>query len=173
MEPRKVGRTLGIGVRVASNMLRERVEQARQAAPPVAAPSPDTASSAPPASPIGTPRPPSSSRASSVSGRPAGADVTNKVANAKRGVRAFGQALLTPFTHAGGILWLEITGLFFALFAFFFAQSVYRLRGVWNQPGQQSHLLLYAVLAIGFGWFSVSSFVRARRKTKRGPAWKN
>ena len=34
MEPKKVGRTLGIGVRVASNMLRERVERAAAAHPP-------------------------------------------------------------------------------------------------------------------------------------------
>ncbi len=33
MEPKKVGRTLGIGVRVASNMLRERVERAAAAHP--------------------------------------------------------------------------------------------------------------------------------------------
>jgi hypothetical protein len=152
MEPRKVGRTLGIGARVASNMVRERLEQSaknakdRQAAP---------------------------QQNRTVAGNPS-VPLTHQVAHgavtAKRGARAFGQALITPFTHAGGILWLEITGLFFGLFAFFFAQSIYRLRNSWNQPAEHSHLVLYAVLAMGFGWFSVSSFVRARQKTKRGPA---
>jgi len=88
MEPKKVGRTLGIGVRVASNMLRQRVEQAAQAS-----------ASRPPA----PPSPPLSTR----------------VATAKRGAKAFGQAFLGPFTHAGKVLWLEMTGLFCALAAAF------------------------------------------------------
>jgi hypothetical protein len=155
MEPRKVGRTLGIGVRVASNMVRQRVEQARQT---------------PPAQPGPNPRPQDTESV------PAGRRMADQAANARRGVRAFAQALVAPLTHAGGILWLEISGLFFALFAVFFAQSVYRLRGALHGAGTLSadarHLLLYALLTIGFAWFSVSSFVRARRKTKRGPAWR-
>jgi Na+/H+-translocating membrane pyrophosphatase len=93
----------------------------------------------------------------------------SKAATAKRGARAFGQAVLGPFTHAGSILWLEITGLFFALFALFFVQSVYRVRTAWRQGPEHAHLLLYCVLALGFGWFSVSSFTRAYGKNKRGP----
>jgi hypothetical protein len=138
MEPKKVGRTLGIGVRVASNMLRQRVEQAAQAS-----------ASRPPA----PPSPPLSTR----------------VVTAKRGAKAFGQAFLGPFTHAGKVLWLEITGLFFALFALFFAQSVYRVRGAWRQGPEHTHLLLYCALAAGFAWFSFSSFARAYRRSKQGP----
>jgi hypothetical protein len=138
MEPKKVGRTLGIGVRVASNMLRQRVEQAAQAS-----------ASRPPA----RPSPSLSARA----------------VTAKRGARAFGQAFLGPFTHAGMVLWLEITGLFFALFAVFFAQSVYRVRAAWRQGPEHSHLILYCALAAGFAWFSFSSFARAYRKSKQGP----
>ncbi len=137
MEPKKVGRTLGIGVRVASNMLRQRVEQAAEAR-----------NSRPPA-----PSPPLSTR----------------VVTAKRGVKAFGQGLLGPFTHAGKVLWLEITGLFFALFALYFAQNVYRVRAAWRQGPEHSHLLLYCALAAAFAWFSFSSFARAYRRSKRGP----
>ena len=138
MEPKKVGRTLGIGVRVASNMLRQRVEQAAKAR-----------ESRPPA-----PSPPRSSR----------------VVTAKRGAKAFGQGLLGPFTHAGKVLWLEITGLFFALFALYFAQNVYRVRAAWRQGPEHSHLLLYCALAAAFAWFSFSSFARAYRRNKRGPS---
>jgi hypothetical protein len=91
------------------------------------------------------------------------------VASAKRGVKAFGRAFLGPFTHAGSILWLEITGLFFALFAIFFVQSAYRVRAAWRQGPEHSHLLLYVALAVGFAWFSGTSFSRAYRKSKRGP----
>jgi len=95
--------------------------------------------------------------------------MTARVETAKRGARAFGRALWDPFTHAGSVLWLEITGLFFALFAVFFVQSVYRVRTAWKQGPEHTHLLLYAALAAGFAWFSFSSFARAYRKSKRGP----
>jgi hypothetical protein len=149
MEPKKVGRTLGIGVRVASNMLRERVERAAAT---------------------------SETRNESGNSRPAAAapvapsvPLSSRVATAKRGARAFGQALLGPFTHAGSVLWLEITGLFFALFALFFVQSVYRVRTAWRQGPEHTHLLFYVALGLIFAWFSVSSFTRAYRKSKRGP----
>ncbi len=150
MEPKKVGRTLGIGVRVASNMLRERVERA--------------AASSPATSTTGN-RPPAAAPASTSS---RSVPVSSRVAAAKRGAKAFGQALLGPFTHAGGVLWLEITGLFFALFAVFFVQSVYRVHAAWRQGPEHTHLLLYGALAFVFAWFSVSSFARAYRKSKRG-----
>src|ERR1700691_3964111 len=113
MEPKKVGRTLGIGVRVASNMLRARVERAAAT---------------------------SETRNKSVSARPAAAapvapsvPLGSRVATAKRGAKAFGQALLGPFTHAGSVLWLEITGLFFGLFALFFVKSAYSVRTPWRR----------------------------------------
>jgi hypothetical protein len=155
MEPKKVGRTLGIGVRVASNMLRERVERA-------AAPVP--ASSA-----AGNGRP--TAVPGSASGR--SIPVNSRIAAAKKGAQAFGHALLGPFTHAGGVLWLEVTGLFFGFFALFFVQSVYRVHTAWREGPEHSHLLLYCALAAVFAWFSVSSFIRAYRKSKRGPKFGN
>jgi hypothetical protein len=149
MEPKKVGRTLGIGVRVASNMLRERVERAAASSPATS-----KAGNGPPQA--------------STSGRSA-VPISSRVTTAKRGAKAFGQALLGPFTHAGGVLWLEITGLFFALFAVFFVQSVYRVHTAWRQGPERTHLLLYCAMAFVFAWFSVTSFARAYRKSKRGP----
>jgi hypothetical protein len=154
MEPKKVGRALGIGVRVASKMVRQRVAEASapHPAPVTAGIPPATAATSRQA---GAPRPP--------------APGVRKTEAAKRGAKAFGQAILGPFTHAGGILWLEITGLFFAFFALFFVQSVYRVHTAWRQGPEHTHLLLYVVLAAAFSWFSVSSFIRAYRKNKRGP----
>ncbi len=76
MEPKKVGRTLGIGVRVASNMLRERVERASAAQS-----GPVETGNGRPAAPA-TPRP--------------GIKIDSKVAGAKRGAKAFGQSLSGP-----------------------------------------------------------------------------
>jgi len=138
MEPDRVGRKLGVGVRVASGMLRDRAAQSadniRQDAPVYAA-----------------------------RGK-------NAIEGTKRGAKKFGQSIWGPFVHAGGVLWLEITGLFFALFSLFFAQGVYRLRADWRSgPGHQ-HFLIYAVVAIVFMYFAVSSFYRANRKQRRRKA---
>jgi hypothetical protein len=160
MEPKKVGRALGIGVRVASNMLRERVERASAPHPAQALAGPVSPAAAAAEGNRRTVPPP---------GRPTGPGITAKAATVKRGAKAFGQALWAPFTHAGSVLWLEITGLFFALFTLFFVQSVYRVHTAWRQGAERGHLLLYVALAIAFAWFSVSSFTRAYRKSKRGP----
>jgi hypothetical protein len=160
MEPKKVGRALGIGVRVASKMVRERVEQAAAAQPAQA-----TAAPPPPADAAAA----GNRRTVPAPGRPAGLGFPAKAATVKRGAKAFGQALLGPFTHAGSVLWLEITGLFFALFTLFFVQSIYRVHSAWRQGGEHAHLMLYVVMAVAFAWFSVSSFARAYRKSKQGP----
>ena len=86
-----------------------------------------------------------------------------------RGTRNFGRAIWNPFALATGVLWLEITGAFFALFALFFAQHLYEQRTAWaaNHAGDRRHLLIYAGLVLVFGYFAGSSFYRAHRKQKR------
>ncbi len=169
MEPKKVGRALGIGVRVASKMVQQRVAQASEAQ--TAAQTPAQTQGNPAATAQAGPA--AYGRPSASQYRPAGKQgrviAGDKAVRAKRGLRAFSQALLGPFTHAGSILWLEITGLFFALFAAFFVQSVYRARHSWRSGPDHLHLMLYVALAVGFAWFSCSSFLRARRKGRQGP----
>jgi hypothetical protein len=82
-----------------------------------------------------------------------------------RGAGRFGASIWRPFAHASGVLWLQITGVFFGLFTLFFvvhASQVYRVAG-W----QDRHEIVYCILAILFGWFAVSSFWRAHRKQKK------
>ena len=163
MEPKKVGRALGIGVRVASNMVRQRVAQAGET------PSPAAATRVAPVT-VGVPPAPEPTRTTSRSQprvRPP-APKTNRLHTARRGAQAFTRALLGPFTHAGSILWLEITGLFFGLFTLFFLQSIYRVHSAWKQGPEHAHLLLYCALAVIFAWFSGSSFLRAMRKSRGG-----
>ena len=82
-----------------------------------------------------------------------------------RGAGRFGGALWKPFAHATGVLWLQITGLFFAFFALGFAGYAWRL---YQSAGVHDHRLgLYGFFAVLFLWFAVSSFWRAGRK-KRG-----
>ena len=78
-----------------------------------------------------------------------------------RGVGGF----LRPFGRVGGILWLEVTGVFFLIFV-----PVFAWRGMW--PARASYLhgpehlkfLVYTGLALVFLYLGVSSFWRAAKK---------
>jgi len=141
MEPKHVGRKLGVGVRVASGMVRDR---AAQAAHSMQQDAPGVQQAAAVYAQRGTAR-----------GR--------AVAT---GAKKFGQSVWGPFAHAGGVLWLEITGLFFALFGLFFAQNAYKLRHAWYAGHDHSRFLIYTVVTLIFFYFTFSSFHRARRKEK-------
>lgn len=149
MEPNSFGRKLGIGLRVAGNIARERAAEAARR--PAAQPRPETAA---PRGPAELP-----------------ADLKQRSRNLGqglgRGAKNFGQSFFSPFAHAGGVLWLEITGLFFALFAAFFIQNVYQLRAQYAVGAQHRKFVLYVVLTLIFLYFSASSFIRARRKARR------
>ena len=167
MEPEKLGRSLGIGVRVAGNMLRDRVNRLGQPEPapsksssPQPQPTPSAAAAPPPRS--------AGQRSPAFSGLGSAARRVEKAGGAAaRGAKRFGEALWGPLVHAGSILWLEISGVFFALFAAFFAQNVYRVRGAWRGGPERAHLLLYVAGTALFVWFSLSSFLRARRKGRQ------
>jgi hypothetical protein len=158
MEPNRFGRKLGIGVRVASRMVKERATQAANTPssatqpPPQtnAAPSSASANASRPSSPPRTPR--------------------NYVEPARRvgeGTRRFGQAFFEPLTHVGRTLWLEITGLFFALFGFFFAQNAYRNRASALHGPAHAQFLLFSAVTLVFFYFCLSSFWKAARVSRR------
>ena len=134
MEPNRLGRKLGIGVRLASGLARDRASQAAHSMQQEA---------------------PAYAERSAQQGR--------AVAS---GARKFGQSVWGPFAHAGGVLWLEITGLFFALFGLFFAQNAYKLRHVWFSGPDHTRFLIYAAVTLAFFYFAFSSFWRARKKEK-------
>jgi hypothetical protein len=142
MEPDRVGRKLGVGVRVASGMLRDRATQTAQT----------IQESAPAHLEQGTAR------------------ARNVAAGLNKGTKRFGQSVWGPFVHAGSVLWLEITGLFFALFSLFFIQGVYRLRANWRTGPNHQRLVIYAAVAVIFLYFAASSFYRAHKKQQKRKA---
>lgn len=153
MEPNRFGRKLGIGVRVASRMVKERATQAANpssSATPSPQPNTAPASASRPSSPPRTPR--------------------NYVEPARRvgaGTRRFGQAFFEPLTHVGRTLWLEITGLFFALFGFFFAQNAYRNRASALHGPAHAQFLLFSAITLVFFYFCLSSFWKAARVSRQ------
>ena len=87
-----------------------------------------------------------------------------------RGSRRFGEAMWAPFVRLSGVLWLEITGVFFGIFALFALGAMWKLRGEWHATATnaESHRSLLGAVAmlVVFGYFCVSSFVRARRRER-------
>ena len=83
----------------------------------------------------------------------------------------FGRSMLGPFARAGKALWLEVTGVFYAIFALFFANYAWRLRGVLRatapNPVDRQHFLAGVAAAVVFLYFTLTSFVRARRIQRR------
>jgi hypothetical protein len=89
----------------------------------------------------------------------------------KRGTRRFGEAVWGPFVRLSGVLWLEVSGVFFGVFALIALGYLWKLRGAWhagaaNEAAHKSLLGALIMLAL-FGYFCVSSFVRARRRERR------
>ncbi len=96
---------------------------------------------------------PSASTAQSAPAMPSAKSVARGVAG-----------LLRPFRRAGGILWLEVTGVFFFLPVAVFAPVLWRTRSSYaHGPGHRTFLAA-AVLVAVFLYLGVSSFWRARRK---------
>jgi hypothetical protein len=141
MEPNTVGRKFGIGVRVASRMIMDRASH----------PAPSPAASENQQKPAPLPQ--------VYAGR--GKAVA-------RGARKFGEAMWKPFAHASGIIWLQITGLFFSIFAIVFASNTYKLRQNWSAGPGHARFLTYAAVTLVFAYFACSSFYRARKKQGAG-----
>jgi hypothetical protein len=146
MRPRNIGRALGIGVRVAGRIAGQRI----------AGPAPSGASS---------PHAAGQSVAAAANrlvaeahpqAQTAGRIAAQTGRNASKGIGG----LLRPFRRVGGIVWLEVTGTFFLLFAVLFGL---RLWQNWSGISQISRDFAIGA-AVVFLYLGVSSFWRARRR---------
>lgn len=140
MKPHSIGRTLGIGLRVAGRIAGERVAASAEAA--ASAPAPQQA--------VDT------GAQSRAAGQAAG-QATRGVA---RGVGGF----LRPFRRVGGILWLEVTGVFFFLPVIVFGPTLWRTRASFAHGPDHRTFLVSAGIIVVFLYLSVSSFWRARKR---------
>jgi hypothetical protein len=89
----------------------------------------------------------------------------------RRGTRRFGEAVWGPFVRLSGVLWLEVSGVFFGLVALWALGFGWKVRDAWSPTAANAanhHKFVAAVLMLAlFGYFCVSSFVRARRRERR------
>jgi hypothetical protein len=137
MKPQSIGRALGIGLRVAGRLA---VQQAAPGKPGTGA---------------------SANADSGVAGSRAAGKTAGKAARgAVRGVGGF----FKPFRRVGGKLWLEVTGVFFALPVVVFLPTAWKTRGDWAHGPDHRTFLIATGIVLLFLYLSVSSFVRARQK---------
>jgi len=142
MRPQSIGRAMGIGfrlaVRFAGKQIMGSAQQAASAPQPVAAPT--------------------------VQGRTAGRTAGQTAGQASRGVAKGVGGFLRPFRRVGGIIWLEVTGVFFLLPVIVFGPTVWRTRASYAHGPDHSTFLISAGVVLVFLYLGVSSFWRARRR---------
>ena len=157
MDSVRFGRALGFGARAAAKTLVTAVD---------AATSPNPSA--------GVKATPTAANAGVRLGEQA-ARTTTQVREAKAGLaqgsKRFGEAAWGPFVRLSGVLWLEFTGVFFGIFALFAASGAWKLRNNLRETAANHeahvHFLLLALMAAVFGYFFVSSFVKAHRRSRR------
>jgi hypothetical protein len=164
MDSVRFGRALGFGARAAAKTLVTAVDAATAPNPSAArktADGPATASVA------------AESAAARLGQKAAQttAQVVQTGQGLKRGGKRFGEAVWGPFVKLSGQLWLELTGVFFGIFAVFAASNAWKMRGDLRETAGNHdahvHLLVTAAMAVVFGYFCVSSFVKSSRRGKR------
>ena len=139
----------------------------RPTAPPVPSPT-----SIPTILPPTTPRPPQPTRqnVAAPSPRPHSSASASPRGLAE-GSRRFGRAVWAPAVRLSGVLWLELTGVFFALFALVAAIAAWHLRTALSTfpaaSDDRTRLLFAAGMVLVFGYFSLSSFLKARHRSRR------
>ena len=141
-----LGRKLGRATRAAADHLQDRLQD-----PPAASPGQPSRTQAAQTPARAALPPESAARA-----------VASAATVARAGTRA-GQSFWRRLAHVARMLWHEVTGIFFALFALFFAQGAWRVRADYKQGAEHQHFLLYTAMTALFVYFTVSAFVRSRK----------
>jgi len=91
-------------------------------------------------------------------------DASQAVARARGGLVQGMRGFLRPFGRVGGILWLEVTGVFFLLPVLVFTPTLWRTRLSYLHGPDHRTFWASALVVVVFLYLGVSSFVRARRK---------
>lgn len=135
MRPKTIGRTLGIGVRIASRVAGQRLAAHAQTGGQIQSPQ-------------------------AVPSRAAGQVAGHASRGLARGISGF----LRPFARVGHALWLEVVGVFFLVPVLIFGSYMWRIRANWNHGPDHRYFLISSVIVVMFLYLSVTSFWRASRK---------
>lgn len=144
MRPQAIGRALGIGIRVAGRVIGQRMAQTQ--------------------STVSAPHIPGAGTAPADSMNTLGQTVGQAATRAGRGVSEGAGGFLRPFRRVGGILWLEVTGVFFLLPVIVFAPALWRESFAYSHTSDHRTFWITAFIVAIFLYLGVSSFWRARRR---------
>jgi len=165
MDTVRFGRVLGSGARSAVKTLIQAIDAAKADAPVRTPPS----SGEQRRSEGDRVQPPSRPAASAAS-PPAAQSATRVMQqgrDVRHGVSRFRDLALKPFVRLSGVLVLEVAGVFFGIFALYGFNTMWRARGSWHAGSPNHRELIGGVLMLAlFGYFCVTSFVRARRRER-------
>jgi hypothetical protein len=140
MRPKTIGRTLGIGLRVAGRVAGARLAAQAQSTGQLH---------------------PNQQVAGSGTIHRAGGQAAGQVSHDLfRGIKGF----LRPFGKVGHGLWLEVVGVFFLLPVLIFGSAMWRTRASWNHGPQHVPFLISTAIVVLFLYLAVTSFWRASRK---------
>jgi hypothetical protein len=165
MDSVRFGRALGVGARVAAKTLATAVDAATSPNPSATEKTKQATEAAPAAA----------GKAESSRVRQQAAKTTAQVrqtsAGLKEGSKRFRESVGGPLARLSVALWLELTGVFFGIFAVFAVGGAWKLRGALNGtgPNHDAHgrFLAAVLMAAVFAYFCVSSFVKANRRSQR------
>ena len=160
MDRVRFGRALGYGARHAAKTLLQAADAA--STPSAKRPAGDATAGA---------RPPAADPARPAAAKAPAAGVVERVAQTQRTVAAttkhagrLGRSVWTPLARFSSVVWLQVTGLFFALLAMFLGQGAWKERAAWHLPlGSHAATKFWVLVAAcaAFTYFCVSNFVRA------------
>jgi hypothetical protein len=152
MKPQTIGRVLGIGLRVAGRVAGQRITSQPSSNPPAAGQHPANT----PVTVAGVGGPGTQTAAHP----PVTVRAGRATRNLGRGLGGF----IRPFGRVGGILWLEVTGVFFLLPVVVFTPTVWHARASWAHGPDHRTFWVSSVVVVVFLYLGVSSFWRARRR---------
>jgi hypothetical protein len=135
MKPQKIGRTLGIGLRVAGRIAGQHL--AGEATAPRAATATATGQAT-----------------------AAGHAAVRVASQTGRGVGGF----FRPFRRVGGVVLLEVAGVFFLLPVIVFAPRLWEARASWMHGPDHRTFVASAIFVVVFLYLGLTSFIRARRR---------
>jgi hypothetical protein len=166
MRARRIGRTLGIGVRVAARIATGRVAEPEQARAQSAKQSQGARAQPYAAAPLPGSR--NSYSAAPEAAAPAAVQAGPTLNQASQSVTRGLGGFLRPFRRVGGILWLEVTGVFFLLPVVVFAPALWREIAAYHHTTDHKTLYLIAAIMAVFLYLGITSFWRALKRAANG-----
>jgi len=103
-----------------------------------------------------SPRPATAAATSQAAGRVA--------AQTGRGVARGVGGFFRPFRRVGGVVWLEVCGVFFLLPVIVFAPKLWQARASWLHGPDHRTFVASAIFVVVFLYLGITSFARARRR---------